>query len=85
MFSGDPVSAGFAQSLSHPRENMTGLTFMAAELNGKRLEILRDLVPGLPGVAIFTYGPAARCIARERDTPNRRPALPPRRAIKAQL
>jgi putative tryptophan/tyrosine transport system substrate-binding protein len=42
VFSGDPVSAGFADSLAHPRGNMTGLTFMAAELNGKRLELLRD-------------------------------------------
>jgi putative ABC transport system substrate-binding protein len=50
--SGDPVSAGFADSLAHPRGNMTGLTFMAAELNGKRLELLGDIVPGLRRVAI---------------------------------
>jgi len=37
VFSGDPVSAGFADSLARPRGNMTGLTFMAAEFNGKRL------------------------------------------------
>jgi putative tryptophan/tyrosine transport system substrate-binding protein len=53
VFSGDPVVAGFAESLSHPRGNMTGLTFMAAELNGKRLEILRDIVPDLRRVAII--------------------------------
>ncbi|KRP86639.1 hypothetical protein AOQ72_03175 [Bradyrhizobium yuanmingense] len=52
VFSGDPVVAGFANSLSRPRANMTGLTFMAAELNAKRLEILRDTVPGLQRVAI---------------------------------
>lgn len=52
VFSGDPVSAGFADSLARPRGNMTGLTFMAAEFNGKRLEILRDLVPDLRRVAI---------------------------------
>jgi putative ABC transport system substrate-binding protein len=52
VFSGDPVSAGFADSLARPRGNMTGLTFMAAEFNGKRLEILRDIVPGLRRVAI---------------------------------
>jgi putative ABC transport system substrate-binding protein len=50
--SGDPISAGFADSLARPRGNMTGLTFMAAELNGKRLELLRDFVPGLRRVAI---------------------------------
>ena len=39
VFSGDPVSAGFADSLARPRGNMTGLTFMAANLNAKRLEM----------------------------------------------
>lgn len=53
IFSGDPVSAGFADSLARPRGNMTGLTLMAAELNSKRLEILRDIVPGLRRVAII--------------------------------
>ena len=52
VFSGDPVSAGFADSLARPRGNMTGLTFMAAEFNGKRLEMLRDIVPDLRRVAI---------------------------------
>ena len=52
VFSGDPVSAGFAESLAHPRGNMTGLTVMAAEFNGKRLELLRDTIPNLRRVAI---------------------------------
>lgn len=52
VFSGDPPAAGFADSLSRPRGNMTGVTMMAAELNSKRLEILRDLVPRLRRVAI---------------------------------
>jgi putative ABC transport system substrate-binding protein len=53
VFSGDPVSAGLADSLAHPRGNMTGLTTMAAELNGKRLELLREIVPNLHRVAIL--------------------------------
>src|SRR5205807_8398993 len=53
VFSGDPVVAGFAETLAHPRGNMTGLTFMAAELNGKRLELLREIVPNLHRVAIL--------------------------------
>ena len=53
VFSGDPVSAGFADSLSRPRGNMTGVTFMAAEFNGKRLELLRDTISGLRDVAIL--------------------------------
>ena len=50
--SGDPVSAGFAQSLARPGRNLTGVTFMAAELSGKRLELLRDFIPDLRRVAI---------------------------------
>jgi len=53
VFSGDPVSAGFAESLARPRGDMTGLTFMAAEFNGKRLELLREFVPELRRVAII--------------------------------
>ena len=53
VFSGDPVVAGFAESLARPHGNMTGLTFMAAELNGKRIEMLRDIVPDLRRVAII--------------------------------
>jgi putative ABC transport system substrate-binding protein len=52
VFSGDPVSAGFAKSLSHPESNMTGLTLLAAEINGKLLEILRVIAPSLHDVAI---------------------------------
>jgi len=53
IFSGDPPAAGLADSLSRPRGNMTGVTLMAAQLNSKRLEILRDIVPGLRRVAII--------------------------------
>jgi putative ABC transport system substrate-binding protein len=52
VFSGDPVSAALADSLARPRGNMTGLTFMAAELNGKRLDLIREIIPGLRRVAI---------------------------------
>jgi putative ABC transport system substrate-binding protein len=53
VVSADPVSAGFAESLSRPTGNMTGLTFMAAEMNGKRLEILREIIPNLRRVALI--------------------------------
>jgi putative ABC transport system substrate-binding protein len=52
VFSGDPVSAGLADNLARPRANATGQTFMAAELNGKRLELIREIIPGLRRVAI---------------------------------
>lgn len=51
--SSDPVSAGLAFSLARPTGNMTGLTFLAPELNGKRLELLRDIMPGLRRVALI--------------------------------
>jgi putative tryptophan/tyrosine transport system substrate-binding protein len=51
--SADPVSAGFADSLARPRGNMTGVTLMAIEFNGKRLELLQEIVPELRRVAIL--------------------------------
>jgi ABC-type uncharacterized transport system substrate-binding protein len=50
--SADPVSAGFADSLARPRGNMTGVTLMAVEFNGKRLELLQEIVPDLRRIAI---------------------------------
>src|SRR5262249_43913851 len=47
VFSGDPVSAGFATSLAEPKGNMTGLSFMAPDFNGKRLEMLHEIIPEL--------------------------------------
>jgi putative ABC transport system substrate-binding protein len=52
-FSGDPVAAGFANSLARPHRNMTGVTLMAAELSGKRLELLKELTPDLRRVAVL--------------------------------
>jgi putative ABC transport system substrate-binding protein len=52
VFSGDSVAAGLAQTLSQPRGHMTGLTFMAAELNAKRLEMLREVIPKLRELAV---------------------------------
>jgi FtsP/CotA-like multicopper oxidase with cupredoxin domain len=54
MFSGDPVSAGFADSFARRRGNMTGLTFLAAEFNGKRLELLRETIPSLRHMTRFS-------------------------------
>lgn len=52
VFSGDPIVAGLAVTLAQPRGNMTGLTLMAADLNAKRLELLREIIPKLRTVAI---------------------------------
>lgn len=54
IYSGDPVVAGFADSLGKPGRNMTGLTFMAMELCAKRVEVLKDLLPGAKRIALLS-------------------------------
>jgi len=49
----DPVGTGFVVSLARPGRNITGNSSMSPELNGKRLELLKELVPGLSRVAIL--------------------------------
>lgn len=51
--SADPVAAGFAKSLAQPSGNCTGVTFMAFELLGKRLELLKEIVPRLNSVTVL--------------------------------
>jgi putative ABC transport system substrate-binding protein len=51
---GFPVEGGYVQSLAHPGGNMTGITAEAAlETNGKRLQILKEIVPDLNRVAVL--------------------------------
>ena len=59
----DPVETGLIVSLARPGGNITGMTEMAAQLGGKRLELLKETVLGLSRVAVFwnphnpAYGP----------------------------
>jgi putative ABC transport system substrate-binding protein len=50
---GDPVQLGLIASLSHPGGNVTGLSALAPQLNGKRLELLKEVVPELTRVALL--------------------------------
>jgi putative ABC transport system substrate-binding protein len=50
---GDPVGTGVVASLARPGGNVTGLSLQQTDLAGKRLELLRELVPGLGRVAIM--------------------------------
>jgi putative ABC transport system substrate-binding protein len=50
---GDPVGIGLAASLARPAGNVTGLSNQAADVAGKRLELLRDVVPGLRRLAVL--------------------------------
>jgi putative tryptophan/tyrosine transport system substrate-binding protein len=52
-FSGDPVEAGLVASYARPGGNTTGMSFMALELVGKRLELIKDMAPRSKRVAIL--------------------------------
>ncbi|MBI4490889.1 MAG: ABC transporter substrate-binding protein [Deltaproteobacteria bacterium] len=55
----DPVGTGFVASLARPGGNVTGNSTMSPELSGKRLELLKEVVPGLSRVA-FLWNPDVR-------------------------
>jgi putative tryptophan/tyrosine transport system substrate-binding protein len=50
---GDPLGSGIVTNLAHPGGNITGSSSRAAELEAKRLQLLKELVPGLSRVAIL--------------------------------
>ena len=50
---GDPVGNGFVASLAQPGGNITGLSTVAPEMSGKRLELLKEIMPKLSRVAVF--------------------------------
>ena len=57
---GDAVDSGLVSSLARPGGNATGLTFLAPELDGKRLELLKEAFPKVTRVAFLWRVPAAR-------------------------
>src|SRR6516165_4174620 len=69
----DPIGSGFVHSLAHPGGNITGLTNIASELSGKRLELLKEIVPGLKGVGVLwnPRGPASSLTWKESQAPAR--------------
>jgi len=67
--SGDPVASGLVKSLARPGGNATGLSYYATELTAKRLEILKELEPGVHRIAVLSnpklaYLPFVRDTAR---------------------
>jgi putative ABC transport system substrate-binding protein len=69
---GDPVAGGLVQSLARPGGNITGLSLQMRETTGKRLELLKEIVPGAAPVAVLwdrtslLSWQAAEAAARER-------------------
>jgi len=51
-YSGDPVEGGLVESLARPGRNLTGISYLALELVGKRIELVKEVLPGLRRVAI---------------------------------
>ena len=64
----DPIETGLIASLAHPGGNITGMTEMAAQLGAKRLELLKQIMPGASRVAVFwnppnpAYGPVLKVL-----------------------
>ena len=50
---GDPVGTGLVASLARPGGNVTGLSTLAPEISGKRLELLKEIIPGLSRIAVL--------------------------------
>ena len=49
----DPVGSGFVKSLGHPGTNATGLAYQAVEITGKRLQLLKEILPSASHVAVL--------------------------------
>jgi len=63
----DPVRAGLVASLARPGGNLTGINVISGELTGKRLELLRQLVPSVARVAVLVNpaGPSTETTLRD--------------------
>jgi putative ABC transport system substrate-binding protein len=76
MTTADPVATGMIDSLARPGGNITGFTRLTRELSGKRLELIKEAVPGITRVGVlWTGGPTANFKEYE----------PAARALKIQL
>jgi putative tryptophan/tyrosine transport system substrate-binding protein len=60
----DLVEAGLAGSLAHPGGNVTGIVNLGAELDGKRLELLHELVPAATRISLLAYARLPRSAPR---------------------
>src|SRR5713226_5883096 len=52
----DPVGSGLVTSLGHPGGNVTGMTLLSTELAGKRLQLVREILPRAKRIAVLALG-----------------------------
>src|SRR5437867_8860737 len=73
-----PVATGLVDSLAHPGGNITGLTRLQRELSGKRLELLKEVIPGASRVGVLWEAddPAAAIAFKEYDAAARALKIP---------
>jgi ABC-type uncharacterized transport system substrate-binding protein len=64
---GDPVGTGLVASFARPGGNNTGLTSLAPELEGKRLELLREVIPNVSHIAVLWNPANAYMITTEKE------------------
>jgi putative ABC transport system substrate-binding protein len=67
IISGDPVASGLARSIAKPGGNLTGVTYYATELTAKRLELLKELIPGITKIGVLA-NPDLSYLPFENDT-----------------
>jgi putative ABC transport system substrate-binding protein len=82
----DPVADGFVASLAQPRGNITGLSFQSSDLQGKRLQLLREALPSVSRVALLMDSNETkyRLVAREAESVARAMAVQPQPLVEVQ-
>jgi len=75
-FSGDPVDGKLVQSWARPAGNFTGMSYLAIELVGKRIELLKEWLPQIRRVAILARPQHPGAHAGEKPVASRLPLLP---------
>ena len=64
---GDPIAAGLAASLARPGGNLTGFTALAQDLHSKRLELIKEAIPGLTRVSVLVNPSNDQSFVRDKD------------------
>jgi len=73
--SGDPVGTGLVDSLARPGGNVTGLANFTSELSGKRLELLKEVIPQISRVAVLWNPDSPGAARRMKETESAAPSL----------